>query len=226
VNFEERLLMELKAEVWERAARGRARSGWFTSRKIGMFAGLAAAAAAVAVVVPVVTGGSPAFAVVKNPDGSVDVRIEEFRDPDKLEEALKEIGVTSEIQYRENQDWDGPHCIREGGTEVPQTSESKGEPLPDARIDSTTRDEEWENAFRVYPKRFAKDETLVLNAYGVGSDGWQWDTAIYKGAVPECKWERVETPDAPADPEPSGSPSTSVEPDPSPSPSTVTTPTG
>ncbi len=182
--------MELKAEVAERAERGRARSGWFTSRKIGLAAGLAASAAAVAVAVPVFTGGTPAFAVVNNPDGSVDVRIAEFRDPDKLEQALKEVGVTAEIQYRVNPDWNGPHCTREGGTEVPQASESDGKPLPDARIDDdpAIKDESGENAFRVYPKRFAKDETLVLNAYGVGSDGWQFDTAIYRGAVPECKW--------------------------------------
>lgn len=223
MNFEERLLMELKREVEERAVRGRARSRWFTSRKIGLAAGLAATAAAVAVVVPVFTGGTPAFAVVKNPDGSVDVRIEEFRDPDKLEEALKEVGVTAEIQYRVNKDWDGPHCIREGGTEVPQHSDSTGEPLPDAQIDaSLSVGELAENAFRLYPKHFAKDETLVLNAYGVGS-GWQWDTAIYRGAVPECKWVRYETPDEPANPEPSGSPSVSLETDPS--PTTVASPT-
>lgn len=213
MNFEERLLMELKAEVSERAEKGRARSRWFNRRGIAMVAGLAAAAAAVAVVVPVVTGGTPAFAVVKNSDGSVDVQITEFRDPDKLEEALKEVGVTAEIQYRVNKDWDGPHCTREGGTEVPQFTD-EGKPAPDARIDSTLADKEnGGDAFRVYPKRFAKDETLILNAYGVGSNGWQWDTAIYRGAVPECTWMRTETPDEPANPSPSADPDPSTPPE-------------
>ncbi|GGP97961.1 hypothetical protein [Streptosporangium pseudovulgare] len=59
----------------------------------------AAVAAAAAVTVPMVTGGTPAYAVAENPDGSIEVQIKEFKDPKKLEADLKDLGLNVVVDY-------------------------------------------------------------------------------------------------------------------------------
>lgn len=214
--------MELKAEVSERAEKGRARSRWFNRRGIAMVAGLAAAAAAVAVVVPIVTGGgTAAFAVSKNADGSVDVRIDEFRDPEKLEQALKAEGVTAQVEYRMNEGWNGLQCVREGGTEVPEYDGEPGKEENGRLSLDLPGNDDAETAFRLFPKRFEKDETLVLDANEIRADSdptqasmdWQWHTVIFRGPVPACTWEKFETSGEPADPSPSANPEPSGTPE-------------
>ncbi|MER7363521.1 hypothetical protein [Nonomuraea wenchangensis] len=86
MSFRDKLLQEPRAEAatvsWEpRPARR------LTHRLV---------AAAVAVAVPLVSE-TPAFAVVKNPDGTVTVRINEFVRPKELERRLWEEGVRAVI---------------------------------------------------------------------------------------------------------------------------------
>lgn len=89
-TFKDRLLVELRAEAatvaWEPVRTRR------PGRHLLTGAGLAGAAVAVAVVVPLFSD-APAFAVDKNPDGTVTVRIHEFVKPKELERSLLEAGV-------------------------------------------------------------------------------------------------------------------------------------
>lgn len=102
--------MELKAEIGERnerAARGPARSK--TRRRL--LAGVAAAgiAAAAMVAVPLVTGSeSSAYALTRNPDGSLTLKINEFRDSDQVERDLAELGVKADVSYVKPGTWCAP----------------------------------------------------------------------------------------------------------------------
>ncbi|MFB4273577.1 hypothetical protein ACBJ32_59010, partial [Nonomuraea sp. GTA35] len=71
-----------------------------TRRIVGLAAAVAAAATAV-VVLTGVTGatGSAAYAVSKGSDGTVDVQINSFVDPEGLESELAEAGITSVVDY-------------------------------------------------------------------------------------------------------------------------------
>ncbi|GAA2400549.1 hypothetical protein GCM10010191_04670 [Actinomadura vinacea] len=60
-----------------------------------------AAAIALAVAVPVALGSyfSPAYAVSREPDGSIKVLIRGYKDPDGLERKLRDFGVSAVIDY-------------------------------------------------------------------------------------------------------------------------------
>ncbi|MCK2221336.1 hypothetical protein MF672_047160 [Actinomadura sp. ATCC 31491] len=95
MTFEEQLLMDLKAEISARAQRARR-----TTRRLLAGAAVAGVAAVGAIALPLVTGAQPpAYAVSKNPDGTVRVEVNEFRDADKLERDLARAGVTADVTY-------------------------------------------------------------------------------------------------------------------------------
>jgi len=98
MNFEERLLMELKTEINERAARGRVRRPPLRRLLAGVaIAGLAAAAV---VGVPLVMGTeNAAYALTENADGSITLKINEFRDTEQIERDLAKRGVKADISY-------------------------------------------------------------------------------------------------------------------------------
>ncbi|UBU12766.1 hypothetical protein [Nonomuraea gerenzanensis] len=56
-------------------------------------------AAAAAVAVPLLLGGSPAYAVSKQPDGLIRITINETKDPDKLEADLRALGANVVVDY-------------------------------------------------------------------------------------------------------------------------------
>ncbi|MFB4273596.1 hypothetical protein [Nonomuraea sp. GTA35] len=70
-------------------------------RRTRRIVGLAAAVAAAATAVAMVTGvtGSAAYAVSKGSDGTVEVQINSFVDPEGLESELAEAGITSVVDY-------------------------------------------------------------------------------------------------------------------------------
>ncbi|MGK5550022.1 hypothetical protein ACSNOI_00265 [Actinomadura kijaniata] len=71
-----------------------------TRRIVGLSAAAAGVAtAATAVVMLTGVTGSPAYAVSKGSDGTVDVRINSFVDPDGLESELAEAGIKSVVDY-------------------------------------------------------------------------------------------------------------------------------
>ncbi|NJP89830.1 hypothetical protein HCN51_10290 [Nonomuraea sp. FMUSA5-5] len=96
MNFKEHVLMELRAEIVARneARRRRVRRRLFTG------AALAGLAAVAAVAAPLLTGSeTPAYAVTKNTDGTITLKINEFRDPAQVEQDLKDLGVTADVSY-------------------------------------------------------------------------------------------------------------------------------
>jgi hypothetical protein len=56
-------------------------------------------AAAAAVALPLVLGGTPAYAVVKNADGTVSITINEAKDPKALQADLRRMGYNIVVDY-------------------------------------------------------------------------------------------------------------------------------
>ena len=70
-----------------------------TVRRRLVLAGASVAAVAAAVTVPLALGGSAAYAVSPNSDGSVTVTIQRPEDADGLQRALAANGVNAEVDY-------------------------------------------------------------------------------------------------------------------------------
>ncbi|MEU8250240.1 hypothetical protein [Nonomuraea sp. NPDC048916] len=151
MSFEEQLLMDLKAEFAAREERRRR-----TGRRLFTGAAAATLAAAAAIAVPLLTAGSPAYAVSENTDGTITVLIKEFRDADKLEQDLKAMGVTADVTYLKP----GKACEMDRGrlTEgtMPMTVQKwtdsvhhKAASLTGDRVD-------------IDPDHIGKDQTLVM----------------------------------------------------------------
>ncbi|MFC4532596.1 hypothetical protein [Sphaerisporangium dianthi] len=69
-------------------------------RRPAILSSVLAAAAALAVAVPVLTGGgTPAYAVSRNPDGTITVKINEVRNPKALEADLNALGFDAVVDY-------------------------------------------------------------------------------------------------------------------------------
>lgn len=102
-NFEDRLLSALKDEITTRKAEDQMTTVTpvrRTRRIVGLSAAVAGvAAAATAVVMLTGVTGSAAYAVSKGSDGTVDVQINSFVDPDGLESELAEAGIKSVVDY-------------------------------------------------------------------------------------------------------------------------------
>jgi hypothetical protein len=96
MKFKEHVLMELKAEI---VARNRARR-LLVRRRLLTGAAVAGIAAAAAVAVPFLNGSeTPAYAVSKNTDGTITLKINEFRDPAQVEKDLAALGLTADVSY-------------------------------------------------------------------------------------------------------------------------------
>ncbi|MEV2267054.1 hypothetical protein [Nonomuraea africana] len=96
MKFEEHVLMELKAEI---VARNNARR-MLVRRRLFTGAAVAGIAAAAVVVVPFLNGSeTPAYAVTKNTDGTITLKINEFRNPSQVEKDLAELGLTADVSY-------------------------------------------------------------------------------------------------------------------------------
>ncbi|MEV4106909.1 hypothetical protein [Nonomuraea sp. NPDC049695] len=123
-NFEERLLGALKEEITTRKAEN-ATATTVTPverpsrrRFVGLSAAVAGVAAtATAVVVLAGLNSTPAYAVTKGADGVVNVRINEFSDPEGLAGELARAGVRAVVDYLpEGQTCKEPRGERGSGT--------------------------------------------------------------------------------------------------------------
>ncbi|MET7461453.1 hypothetical protein [Nonomuraea sp. NPDC005501] len=173
MSFEERLLMELKAEV---AARGVEHRRRVTVRRLFAGAAVAGLAAAAAVAVPLLTGTeSPAYAVTKNTDGTIGIEIKEFRDADKLEKDLARLGVTADVTYVKPGTW----CRRDRGRVVP------GDKAAHVRAGGVD----------IEPRYIAKGQTLLLE-FTMNEEQtsgpvkpqvlWQFSGRVIDGPVKPC----------------------------------------
>lgn len=151
MNFEERLLTELKAEMADRTTReltGSPRR--ITGRRLAVGAAVAGVAAAGAVAVPLVAGSAtPAYAITTNPDGSVTVKINEFRHPDRLQADLAARGIRSDITYLAP----GKRCA------IDPFPGQHGRPTDPATWPIQIADN---NEFKIAPQRIGPAQTLVL----------------------------------------------------------------
>ncbi|MGW4968241.1 hypothetical protein ACWEPL_64495 [Nonomuraea sp. NPDC004186] len=172
VSFRDKLFEELRAEAatvsW---GAGPARR---PARHLVAAVGLAVVvAAAVAVAVPLMSD-APAFAVVKNPDGTVTVRINEFVRPKDLEKRLREEGVRAVIDYVPY----GQACREPRGQTVPQPDR-----MPLRRAEDS-RD------FWIDPKDFGPDETLVVVMHSANGDlnkSYGGGVGVIRGPVAPCE---------------------------------------
>jgi hypothetical protein len=97
-RFEERLLAELRTVVTEAPPVSRGRRSRLR-RRVLVGAAAVAAATCVALAVPLVTGGgTPAYAVSANADGSVTVEISSLSDAAGLEQKLRDAGVPAVVR--------------------------------------------------------------------------------------------------------------------------------
>lgn len=170
MNFEERLLMELKTEMNERAARGPVRRP--LRRRLLMGVAVAGLAAAALVAVPMVTGTeNSAYALTENPDGSITLKINEFRDPDQVERDLAGLGVKADVSYVQPGKRCAPDRFSTVGepTFTPEELRSK-DPEVKKRIlkamesspSSQAYDTVPEGGLRIYPQKIKPDWTVVM----------------------------------------------------------------
>jgi hypothetical protein len=172
VTFKDKLLAELSEEAakvaWEPAPARRPR------RHLVTRAGLAGAATAIAVAVAVpLLPDAPAFAVVKNPDGTITVRINEFVKPKELERRLNQEGVRAVIDYVPY----GQTCRQPRGEVVPQPDR-----MPLRRVRDSMD-------FWVDPKDFEPDETLVVEMHSARNNPSKSNggsVGVIRGPVAPC----------------------------------------
>ncbi|MFI7708158.1 hypothetical protein [Nonomuraea sp. NPDC049480] len=184
MNFEEQILMELKAEIAARNERRRR-----TGRRLLAGAAVAGLAAVAAVAVPMLTGSeTPAYALTQNSDGTIRVLVNEFRDADRLERDLGAMGVTADVTYVKPGKW----CKPDRGQIVGG--------------DSTTH-EDWRKTtsykaaqpatkgIEINPRYIGKGQTLVLefteNADQTSGPEkpralWQFSARVMSGPVKPC----------------------------------------
>lgn len=151
MNFEEKLLVELKSEMDDRAIQettGAPRR--ITGRRVAAGAAITGVAAVAAVAAQVATGtAAPAYAITSNPDGTVTVKINEFRRPDRLQADLAARGIRTQITYLAP----GENCA--------------ADPFPGRRGPSTDH-AAWpiqvtdRNEYKVVPHLLGPDQTLVV----------------------------------------------------------------
>ncbi|MFF3437797.1 hypothetical protein [Streptosporangium sp. NPDC002721] len=188
MNFEERLLMELKTEMAERAAREPAPRPRGIMTRTRLVA--AAALTAVAVAIPLVLGGgTAAYAVTKNSDGTLIVTINELQDSEGLQAALNAQGIKADVTYTPRDKVCAPGRFASadyaygGPNPKNMTAEQREE---------FNRPEHWrsrdvarpiaKDKFRISPNFMRPGETLVLE-FRLGNDprvGWSFGNWLAK----------------------------------------------
>ncbi|GGL32237.1 hypothetical protein [Planomonospora parontospora] len=203
MNFEETLLMELKEEIGARAVRARSRSR--LRRRLLVGAGATGIAAAL-IIVPTVTGTeNPAYAVARQADGSITVKINEFRDPELLERDLAALGVRAEVRYSPP----GKTCSRDfagADPKIPWKELTSTDPKVKAEVrrkldgspSARAFDLERGGSIRIFPDRIGREQTAVMEV-AENSDQtsgpekprtlWSFSFELANGPVGECVLE-------------------------------------
>jgi hypothetical protein len=186
-----------------RAWRGSVR--WLSGRRLAVGGALAGMAAAVGFAVPALVGaGTPAYALTKNPDGSINLRIHEFRDPDQVERDLAELGVRADITYLPL----GKRCGNSRGRPVPGDEVKVPEEMltstdPAVRAEARKRLENRpsyravrpENGVTIYPEHIGQDQTVVIEVMENRAEPsgqrprvlWQYSGRLVTGPVEPCR---------------------------------------
>ncbi|MEU9831360.1 hypothetical protein AB0D67_07435 [Streptosporangium sp. NPDC048047] len=217
MNFEERLLMELKAEMNERAARRPARNPF--RRRLPVVVAAAGVAAAALVAVPMVAGTeSAAYALTQESDGSILLKINEFRNPEQVERDLAELGVKADVSYVKP----GKRCAPDRFTSIDgpgvELEELKSkDPAVRAKamkaIENTPSEKAYDRVpgggLRIHPDRIKPNWTVVME-FTENEDQtsgpekpralWQYLFQIADGPVKPCVLVEDPSWNAPLDP--------------------------
>jgi hypothetical protein len=148
-GFEERRLAELKEHVARRATARRPRFRLVPT----IAAGTAVAAATGAVVILSTGGGDPAYAVTKDADGVVYVKVYDFTDAEGLNEQLGDLGVPAVVDYVPA----GQKCRNERGAAVDDVP--RGLYYPPTQIPGEESGTGWQ--MRIDTKLFKPGQTFV-----------------------------------------------------------------
>ncbi|MFG2043432.1 hypothetical protein [Dactylosporangium sp. NPDC048998] len=149
-GFEERLLNELKAVVAERTQETGAVPARRGRRRL-VVAGVTAGVAAVAVAATAaVESNSAAYAVERDPDGSVRVSIFDYRDPEGLRQRLASFGVRAAVNFLPA----GQACREPRADYVPRDR------MPLALVDFSPLGSD-RSYFRVRPQYIGENQTFV-----------------------------------------------------------------
>ncbi|MEV4461520.1 hypothetical protein [Microbispora sp. NPDC049633] len=202
-TFEDRLLAELKAEIVAREARTHVPAVRRIARP-RILAGAAIAAAA-AVAVPLVVGQqTPAYALTKNPDGSINLKINEFRDPDQVERDLAEMGVPADITYlplgKKCADGRAPFVAGDDASFTKEEMESD-DPAVRARVRreienlASSRAIQPKNGITIHPEFVEPGQVVLIeiNENPVRRDAehpgvaWQFSGRLTDGPVKPCR---------------------------------------
>ncbi|MFF5263437.1 hypothetical protein ACFY4C_31285 [Actinomadura viridis] len=180
-------------------ARGRRRP-----LRMGAAAALAAAAAVTAAVAVPWGQDTPAYAVEKRPDGSVEIRIREFLEPRRLQASLREAGIPAVVDYLP----DGQVCRRPRGAAVPPHEAPRLVREPLAKDEPGT-------LLRIAPGRLAPGQSLIITA---GFDRNDPSRAagvamqVVRGPVRDCDPRPIDGPDRVPLPDEGGSPAVPARP--------------
>jgi hypothetical protein len=214
-TFEDRLLVELRAEV-ERlrddalAAPKPARARVLTARRAGL--GLAAACAVTAATVVALpgSGASSAYAVEQHPDGTVTVHLYELsldqHEQEKLVGELREAGVNAEIEYLPA----GYQCAGprgEGGANVSMMEVEVADTVPEEDDDAAPAEATEPDPASPAPEGGPEDNEFVMRAGDTliienqeDSEPWEGFANFYffDGAAEPCELVPVERATGPA----------------------------
>ncbi|MEV8634121.1 hypothetical protein AB0395_20920 [Streptosporangium sp. NPDC051023] len=170
-----------------------------------LLAGAAAAgiAAAALIVVPLVTGAeSSAYAVTRQADGSITVKLNELRDPELLERDLAVLGVKAKVSYTPP----GKGCSRNftsADPGIPREELTSKDPKVKAaarqKMDSSPSaqafDLELGGVVRIFPDHIEQGQTAVME-FSENSDQttgpekprvlWEFSFQLANGPVGEC----------------------------------------
>jgi hypothetical protein len=215
VNYKEHVLMELKDEI---VARNNDRHRRGRRRRLITGAAVAGLAAVAALTVPFLSGSeTPAYAVTKNTDGTITLKIIEFRDPAQVEKDLAAVGLTADVSYTKP----GTRCAPERGqTEAGPTFSKEELKSKDPEVHRKIR-EAIENSpngkafklgggeLRINPQLVKAGQTAVMefteNADQTSGPEkprplWEFSGYIVTGPVKPCKviddpsWDKMPDP--------------------------------
>ncbi|WP_112249058.1 hypothetical protein [Kribbella monticola] len=147
------------------------------SRRRLVLAAAAVGALAVVAAVAMDRGGAPAYAVTRNDDGTVTIKIERFEDADGLEAAIEKYGVNAEVDYLP---W-GKTCREPRYTVAPDA---------DQQAAATSVGDNSGDSVLLRPNEFAADETLVIVHSGYEDPSVKvrsFRQLVAKGPVSPCE---------------------------------------
>ncbi|GGK81171.1 hypothetical protein Sme01_44300 [Sphaerisporangium melleum] len=143
----------------------------------------AVVAAALAIIVPVVwSTGAPAYAVTKNPDGTVTVKVSELRDPEGLQSKLIERGVPASVTFVPSGSQCAPGRFRSVDAAY-GTSNTRPQEAITLRSQRVTRVVAFDT-LRIHPMFIRRGETLVLEfSTSDGPSNWRWSLGSWLAAA-------------------------------------------